>query len=85
MLEKQLLKNYISQWRCWNLDISNTPTILKKLDKGLTNDSWLIKSDKNYHVLRINKKSDLWETNRSNENKIQSLAHLIRIGSPSYI
>ena len=81
MLEKQLLKKFISQWRCWNLDISDTPTILKKLDKGLTNDSWLIKSDKNLYVLRINKKSDLWETNRSNENKIQGLAHSLGLAA----
>ena len=81
MPQKQLLEKIISEWPYWNLDISSSPAILQKFDKGLTNDSWLIESGKKLYVLRINKKSKLWKTDRINERKIQSLAHSIGLAA----
>ena len=81
MPQKQLLEKIISEWPYWNLDTSSTPAILKKFDRGITNDSWLLESGKKLYVLRINKKSELWKTNRLTEKKVQSLAHSIGLAA----
>jgi len=44
----------LGEWKSWNSELLNQPALLSKLGKGLTNQSYLLKSDLGKLVLRIN-------------------------------
>jgi thiamine kinase-like enzyme len=70
-----LPENALGNWRQWSSEISSKPSIAGKLNGGLSNQSYLLKSDTGKLVLRINGSGSLLPgANRNDEINIWKAA-----------
>lgn len=69
--QADLLHLALATWRAWGCESSNSPTVLKKIAGGLTNQSYLLACGKHYLVLRLhNPHSAALGIDRTNERII---------------
>jgi thiamine kinase len=57
VLDKAVLEHTLSSWQQWDIALSTRPVVEKQLQGGRTNQSFLVKADAQYAVVRINAKN----------------------------
>ena len=83
MAKSLLPENALIHWRQWSSELSSKPLLTRQLNGGLSNQSYLLKSDIGKLVLRINGTSSLLPgPNRSDEINIWKTAAKQGIAPP---
>ncbi|VUD51830.1 hypothetical protein TDB9533_01507 [Thalassocella blandensis] len=79
------LNEVLAEYSQWGGNIRNRPELVRRLDTGLTNASYIIQADKRFFKLRINAaNSENLGINRAREEKILKLIAPLKI-SPQHI
>lgn len=79
---QQLLNFFLADWREWGIALLEKPQLVKALEGGTTNSSYLIAAttkSKSQWVLRVHQQNLLFKTNREHELAIQQLAQQLQL------
>ena len=68
-------EHYLNQWPQWELDLTEPPTVEKKLHGSINNQSYLITSNNRYWIMRIHHHNPLYSANRQQEHRTQYAVH----------
>ena len=64
-------EHYLNQWPHWELNLTESPTVEKKLHGSINNQSYLISNNNRYWIIRIHHHNPLYSANRQQEHQTQ--------------